>query len=379
MNKFCVSEKQCCSMTSNNTRCINEVIGKSKHCESHRASAKKLYDIYKKFCSKANEFNIENSIDIQYLTKAYIWLNRAFDARMNHRKYSFVPECYDAGHDFQFVSLKQKIDLCETKLAELYKQSSVIADDDLHTDSSDSLDNSDNSDEFKNIISFNVPKKIQSYRQKRKQMELEIDICIERYINENKALEARKTILANYIKKCMLTLVKNNSESMTVFIGAIYHIMCELYSMDYFDGGFSPEPCECGQCSTFASYRVNLFCKCGRCMPEEYLVKMSETNLKKVYEILLLHKSKIQPVVNSLLYYYHFYGKNISLLEYSFSWDPKINSLVVEQESEETPQPTISKMFSYSRLKDKYYMQKMQREMELMDSDDSDDDSDSDD
>jgi hypothetical protein len=290
---------------------------------------------------------------------------------MTHRKYSFVPECYDAGHDFQFVSLKQKIDLCEKKLGELYIQSSMSVENDSHTDSSD------NSDEFKNIITFNVPKKIRSYRQKRKQAELEVDICIEQYIKENKALENRKTILENYIKKCMSELVKNNNEAIPVFIGAIYHIICELYNMDYFDGGFSPEPCECGQCGTFASYQVNLFCKCGKCTPEEYLLKLSEASLKKVYEILLFHKSKIQPVVDSLLYYHHFHGKHISSLEYSFSWDPKINSLIIEPVETEAHQPTISKMFSYNRLKDKYYVRKMQRELELMDSD-SDNDSDSD-
>ena len=35
--------------------------------------------------------------------------NKAYNARMEHRKYAFVPECYDEGHDYQFVFIKNKI------------------------------------------------------------------------------------------------------------------------------------------------------------------------------------------------------------------------------------------------------------------------------
>ena len=380
---FCNFEKQCCAITIYNTRCIKNVTGKSDHCDLHRPTAKKLYTAYKDICSKADEFDIENNSNIQYLTRAYIWLNSAFDARMKHRKYAFVPECYDEGHDFQFTLIKQKINLCETKLAELYKTTNMITNE-VYVKSTKPKKNKKNSSSSSSTNSddgidsnISIPARIYKYQKQRQVISTDIDQYISQYIEENKIIKERKKILVNYIRKCILGLIRNNDTDLSLFCSTIYYILCELYSIDYFDRDFVPERCNCNRCDNFVSYKMDQFCGCTHCTDERFLLKLSEENLKKMYELLLLNKSKIQPVINSLLYYYHFYGKNIIALNYELTWDNKINSLVLKQIFVEE-QIKKSKLFSMTRLRDKYYIQKMQQEFELIDSDDSDSDDDSD-
>lgn len=384
----CNSEKKCCSVTDDNTRCTNNAVGTSNHCDQHRSVAKKLYDTYKNICLKAEKFDIDKSTSIQYLTKAYVWLNRAFDARMKHRKYAFVPECYDEGHDFQFILIKQKIELCEAKLAELYKETNMITDMPYNemiesvksikpkakskaksksNSNSKSKSKSDSDDEIESNIS--IPNRIYSCRKQRSVISDDFDTYVEKYIQENQMMELRKSILVGYIQKCVLGLRKQDRTDLPIFCSAIYHILRELYYIHYFESDFVPERCNCSNCDNFLAYKIDLFCKCGHCTDEGFLLRMPEDNLKKMYELLLFNKAKVQMVLNSLLYYYHFYGVNIIHLDYELNWDSKINSLVLKQIFVEG-QMKRSEMLGLSRLKDKFYMQRMRREYEMMNGDD---------
>ena len=147
------TQNQCCSPTINNKRCVNQVFKSSRHCKTHYPYANKLYMKYKKICDVAYNLNIntvdhnkkyntnnntntnanisrKKVVDVEdfkkiimekhdYFTHCYVWLNKAFTARLQHRKYAFVPECYDDGHNYQFEMLQDKINLCETKLMEV--------------------------------------------------------------------------------------------------------------------------------------------------------------------------------------------------------------------------------------------------------------------
>src|SRR5438876_10338455 len=124
---FCTKGNQCCAITLDNKRCQNLVIKSSKHCSSHYNNALKLYKNYKKICDVAYNLDVDKHINdpnekAKYLLKYYVLMNKAYDARMKHRKYAFVPECYDLGHDKQFKLINDKINLCEEKLYELYQE-----------------------------------------------------------------------------------------------------------------------------------------------------------------------------------------------------------------------------------------------------------------
>src|SRR5437868_9122502 len=125
-------ENQCCAVTDDNKRCLNSAIHGTFHCNIHYTKAIKLYKNYKRVCETAYKLNINQNFDnindrIAHITKCYLWLNKAFDARMNHRKYAFAPECYNEGHNFQFEIITKKIKKCEKVLNDLWYQQLEIS------------------------------------------------------------------------------------------------------------------------------------------------------------------------------------------------------------------------------------------------------------
>ena len=112
---------QCCAVVQNNKRCSNLSINPHmNHCSIHHDNAVKLYTQYKQICEVAYNLDINKSINnmndqIKHLMNCYVWLNKAFYARLKHRKYAFVPECYDKGHNIQFEMINEKLDVCEKK------------------------------------------------------------------------------------------------------------------------------------------------------------------------------------------------------------------------------------------------------------------------
>lgn len=118
---------QCAAFFLKDTRCGGDVVGDSHHCEYHREKAKRLYLKYKKLDQKYEY--LENNpcvLDdvgskIDYYIKLYDIYHKAYLAREKHRKYAFVPECYDEGHDYQFTKLNRNMDDCGKTLVGLFK------------------------------------------------------------------------------------------------------------------------------------------------------------------------------------------------------------------------------------------------------------------
>src|SRR5258706_1716205 len=109
-------EYQCCAAL-NQSRCTNTVIEGEKHCTLHHHKAMKLYKRYKKLSEAVKLVDInEHLTDLKFIMRHYKLLNDTYNARMAHRLYAFVPECYDNGHDFQFVKLQKNIAKCEKLL-----------------------------------------------------------------------------------------------------------------------------------------------------------------------------------------------------------------------------------------------------------------------
>jgi hypothetical protein len=351
-------------------RCPLGVSGNSKHCDQHRLGAQKLYSAYKKASDKAEQFNIDSSSNINYLTKAYHWLNEAYGARMKHRQQHIVPECYDEGHDTQFKIIKQKLDQCEAKLFKLYAGQVKNESNEENKSRSDE-DNSGSPMSEDPKKPTNISQKIRKCQHQRNQTETNWNTFLDKYIQENKIIEENKARMANLVKKNILPMIRNNTEALAVFCGAVYHIIRELYKICYFEKDWEPRKCDCGKCDNYPIYRVGIFCACSHCNSEDFFLNVPEDNLKKVYELLLFQKTRIQPAVNSLLYLYHFYEDNIMNLEYEMTYDPSLKAMVLEPTEIEEEIPR-SELMALDRLKEKVYFKKIERDYDLVStSDDS--------
>ncbi len=99
------------------------------HCDEHVSKASSLYQTYKKLCDIANKFVIEDfkkqinlKDQITFLNRCYYVFTRAYEGRLEHRKYSFIPKYYNHGHDHQLKKLLELIDVCEFQLERIYNK-----------------------------------------------------------------------------------------------------------------------------------------------------------------------------------------------------------------------------------------------------------------
>ncbi len=114
---------QCCAKGENNTRCKNDCVGESRHCLEHITKSKKLYLNYKCLSEYVKTIDVNKPFDdineqINYLLKYYDVLHKTYSARTKHRQYAIAPECYDVGHNRQFIILEKKINYCEKLLGD---------------------------------------------------------------------------------------------------------------------------------------------------------------------------------------------------------------------------------------------------------------------
>ncbi len=112
---------KCCAKGENDNRCTNDCIGDSKHCLEHISKSKKLYLKYKGLSEYVKTIDVNKPFDdineqVNYLLKYYDVLHKTYSARTKHREYAIAPECYDVGHNRQFIILQKKINYCEKLL-----------------------------------------------------------------------------------------------------------------------------------------------------------------------------------------------------------------------------------------------------------------------
>lgn len=331
---MCDIVSKCTAVSDLGSRCVNPAMLNSNHCDQHHLIAKKLYLKYKKICDIAYRYDIQNSSNILGLMKCYSNLNKAFDARMAHRKYAFVPECHDIGHDYQFELIQNKIKLCEEKLAILYQEQSVkINPLDASSDSNSNSNSSPKSDPI-NQTNPNVPKKIKQFRKKRDKSEIEINDYMDACIAENKMLGEKKI---NFLVTIFDIIQSYTSYKIdiSVFLVATYKIVAELASIKYFDKNFRPQKCSCKECTRNITYIIKLFCGCGCVIHDDdllirYLLDIDDTNINKFHDSLITNKDKIQPIINDLAYEYETTNTHILLEKYELSFDDKADRLVLK-------------------------------------------------
>ena len=354
--KMNCSNNQCCAPTVDNKRCPNSVINGANHCKNHLVYAKGLYDKYKKICNIAYNLDIEKDIHNveshhNHLMQCYVWLNKAFTARMRHRKYAFVPECYDEGHNMQFEIIQKKIDVCEKKLMEIcpdiknentdtriqlyipdyqnyYRE--LILEDNTDSDESNEFDDNDDFD------MACTQQKISECKNKRGLMEREIDNVMDKYMKENSlVLEWRSKIISfifAYIEK-LFESVPAFEDNAFVFCVAIHNLVRELHHARYFSKNYKPEKCVDCKCNNFISYYLRLGCGCvfSNSTIPRYFNLMSTETLKRFYEVLLLNKDKIKPFVNDLNFHYTLFDDNMLFMHMELVWNQEKQRLALSQ------------------------------------------------
>ena len=235
------SNEVCSAYSNHNIRCKNYSIDGSMHCNLHREKAINLYIKYKKLCDACENLNIKDPDDknhIDHIIHCYILYNKAFDARVKHRKYSFVPEFYDEGHNYQFEKLKDKISDCENLLSKLYEEE-LDNFSDVITQNSEVSKKSN-----KHVMHPNNKKKnhqmILLFRKYRNKIEKEENDFINKCITENKLYLESKNTAIDFIQKQIFKLFLSEKHNNSIFIvtGEETNNMCEAITFGFCDQNY---------------------------------------------------------------------------------------------------------------------------------------------
>jgi hypothetical protein len=369
------SVNQCCAISNFNRRCVNSVVNGSNHCELHRPKAKELYLAYKKLSDTVDKLDIHKGFEkrterIKYVMKCYNLLNKTFDARFKHRKYAFVPECYDEGHDYQFIKLKQLMKECENILGELY---SIDFD---NQDSEEKEDRLSDEEIYEEKIE-EIPRRINKHIRHRKNVENDTDIWINKYTQENQEILNKRVTLINHIIKISLELMSRSSEideddedededditeSAFVKCVIIYNLTYRLHNMGYLTKdnrgqplkGYVPNKCKC--CNGYEAVDLLLSCKCifeNNTLLKYFSLPTIES-LTEFFRVLLYNKERILAVAEDIKYLYMIYEDNLLFQKLYLIWDPLKSRLAI-QENPDSQMINPSKIMKLSRLNKKAY------------------------
>jgi len=371
---------QCCAVSKHNARCTNSVSGTSDHCDVHKHKAANLYGKYKRLSDLAKTVNIYDTFNnkqekIKHLIKCYDLFNKTFSARMRHRRYAFVPECYDDGHDYQFIKLKYLISQCEKMLSELEDNNTIVPN--ISNESEDEIEESDDSDEIffeeATVRPKTITGNVSKYSKLRKNIEDDTDQWIEKYIQDNRiVLERRNTLISN-ITKTILTMfdvigvddIAENAFSKCIMV---FNLTKQLHAMNYLPRNgkgrlnkqFIPEKCKHCDCNEYQMYGLSLMCSCIHDYNtiKKYFNLCSEDTLKDFFGSLLYNKAVIIPLICDLKPLYIVHREKTMSLKLCLSWDPIKSRLKIGQNVYRNIRKP-SNYFAISRMKNKYYNQQM--------------------
>lgn len=359
---------QCCAVIHGDKRCSKQTVTHTNHCPEHLPTANKLYTNYKKICDTAYNLEINKPISnlsekFNYLYDCYLWFNRAFHARLKHRRYAFVPECYDEGHNKQFTFILEKMNKCEEMLQEMHLLNEEIKQDqlkDIHLEVEDHTEKSN----IKQTAIESIPETIKKNKVKRDNNEKEENRLIEKYYNENKEqLEKRNKlnyVCFNVIESLLENFVDTDEINMFEITVLIHHLTLKLYNYGYFEDNYMPEKCKDCQCNNYVSYDERLACGCifQNNTLDKYFNLMSDTTIKKFCEIMLLHKKKLLPMIEDLIGLYDSYQEDLLIkTKVRIKWSKKASRLKVKICFDPEPEK-MSKIMARMRMKKKHYFDK---------------------
>lgn len=313
-----MSDLQCCAYDNFN-RCKNNTVKNSYHCIKHYSTARKLYFHYKDICDLAYNLDLNKKfIDLQenidYLLSCYEKFNNAYEARMLHRRYAFVPECYDAGHDYQFIFIKNKINECEEKIKQLEQEQIK-------------------ENEITNIIIYTENEKVNKKRKQRQKIQEEEYELIEKYIKQNEKFISERKIINEFIIEYMdgiEDVYKINFKNKHLMIYFVWRLVYRLFTMNYFQKEFEPVTCECNDCDCQVPYKLEFGYLNKK---EKYLQSIKQFNIhsylnrmclhciKYFCDIIMENIDKLHPLIIDLHYLYKKYDNDIITMELVLIWN----------------------------------------------------------
>lgn len=359
-------DNQCCAVIHGDKRCPKQTINHASHCSDHIQTATKLYTNYKKICDTAYNLEIDKPIsDINekynYLYECYIWFNRAFHARLKHRRYAFVPECYDEGHNKQFSFILARMNKCEEMLREIHKLNEEIRQDQYND-----LQQEQEQLPVKENIMHTIPNIIEKKKTKRENNEKEETRLIEKYNQENMEYLEKRGKLNDVCFNIIISFLEEYDDDIDIFeiTVLIHHLTLELYKLGYFEDNYTPEKCKDCNCGNYVSYDVRLACGCifqNNTVPK-YLNLMSDSTIKKFCEIMLFHKQKLLPVINDLIELYSYYQQELLVKhKVTIGWDKEDARLKLDICFDKEPEK-VSRLMARMRMKKKDYFIKYGKE-----------------
>lgn len=392
-------DRQCCAFASDNTRCTNTVVHGNYHCDDHYETATKLYKNYKTICKLAYNLEINKQIydtakKIAHVEYCYFWLNKAFYARMKHRRYAFVPECFNEGHNYQFEFIKSKILECEKILEDSYSKTEIVTHSRYYNRFSVISDQSDQSDLCDQSVQHESDSEQEGIEERFKEEPFEEDdslsktsnescqnlkMCtenrnnteeavnkyLEKYISENNEILSRRrklvTMMLNIIKSMVNNNIINEGRNELVFAVAINNMGRKLYDIGYFCNRFVARKCLICDCNEYAPYDITLGCNCSTPYDDAktYFSMFAEYRLKKLYKILLFGKEKLIPIVKDFLLLHKIFEDQILFLDLEFSWSRKLKRLVLQYSDIPTVPQKPSSLLTTLRTKKQHLGKKL--------------------
>lgn len=253
-----------CSAPTNDGRCKNLTVNeKCDHCSVHHEEALRLYLEYKGICDVANAKNLETRFktpqeQIKYLFSCHTWFVKAYNARLKHRLYAYVPEEYDNGHNIQFQIIQDKIDLCHSKIAECHDK--IRKENELEWLKEDSEED-ETPEESSHKETEDIIVKVKQFKKKQQDDDTHFDKIRRKNIKEQAQLLKEKTKAVNLCMNLIKSKLGFTNNSYFVEI-AIFRTVVQMHNMDYFHPFYQPKPCSNCSCGGYEPIQFKLGCPC---------------------------------------------------------------------------------------------------------------------
>lgn len=322
----CHSFIRCSCPSSTDGRCPMEAMENSYHCPAHIDKAKKLYLRYKRVQELAEDhyqsiINLSpKNIDINeipLINKVYGLLMKSYEARRKHRNYSFIPEMYDKGHDYQFTKLEQMMEKCESIASSIYERVSRALPQCSKRDKSDE---SGKTEVFDDVLvkEMELVYSVSSFREKKVKDASEDEKSLNDYMIWISKYNRVKLEMIASITTLMSGLCKfRDTNRRDTCMIALTRYLLQLHNMNFFLPGFQFARCSCtdnGQCSGYVFKRM-CHLACPSCKPysEKFNVFI---NLYPVHELkvllsILLFEDIVRDVIGKLIFLHAIYGDDL--------------------------------------------------------------------
>jgi len=329
---------RCRAPISGTDRCPNSILS-WHHCAKHCTKAKKLYNKYKALSAQAYSLDLDKVFPtiqerITYLLSCYAAFMKAYDSRMEYKKYALVPEFWDWGHEMQFKIFQQKIDNCELILQDIYESIKPV----IKT-TSEKSDKSEDTKDSPIIEETNMLSVVKNFKQKQKRDTEAENNEINAYIRANQQYNKKKNKVVKRLAESLDKLMEGKStDNNTLILILFIKVLVSLINIGYLQSDYKPELCKKCACGTYVYQRIKNHCKCvlQYTQIDKFLSELSFDALVILADCFNKKSSSLMsPILDDLIGLFRIWGDNL-LIGYGaiLQWNVDKNRLILEMESQ---------------------------------------------